>query len=241
MFEQSLLQAPARARRSATAIVSYCLEACLVALLVLIPLLRSVALPTMNLHVFNIPLGRPHPPAAAQHQQRPRTSTAPAPKPRLTAFLAPPSIPHTIDMRAEPPSVPESCAGCVPGIGQPNGIRDVPELPVNLPVPPPPPKPAPTPTHRLVISRIEPGALIRQVQPAYPPAAKMTRIQGPVELAAVIARDGSIANLRVVSGHPMLVKAAIDAVSQWRYRPYILNGEAVEVETRITVNFTLSQ
>jgi periplasmic protein TonB len=83
------------------------------------------------------------------------------------------------------------------------------------------------------------GNLIRRVQPVYPPLARTARIQGPVVLAAVISKAGAIENLRVLSGPPMLVKAALDAVSEWRYRPYILNNEPVEVETQITVNFTL--
>jgi protein TonB len=83
------------------------------------------------------------------------------------------------------------------------------------------------------------GNLIRRVQPIYPPLARSARIQGAVILAAVISKAGTIDDLRVVSGHPMLVRAAIDAVSQWRYRPYILNNEPIEVETQITVNFFL--
>ena len=77
------------------------------------------------------------------------------------------------------------------------------------------------------------------MRPAYPPIAIATRTQGAVVLAAVIDRNGTIEKLRVVSGRPMLLRAAIDAVSQWRYRPYLLNGEPVEVETQITVNFVL--
>jgi protein TonB len=84
------------------------------------------------------------------------------------------------------------------------------------------------------------GNLIRRVEPAYPPLARSARIEGSVELAAVISKAGTIDNLRVLSGHPLLVHAAIEAVSQWRYRPYILNGEPVEVETQITVRFFLS-
>jgi protein TonB len=84
------------------------------------------------------------------------------------------------------------------------------------------------------------GNLLRRVQPAYPPLARSARIQGQVVLAAVISKEGMIENLHVLEGHPMLVRAALDAVSQWRYRPYILNNEPVEVETRITVNFSLS-
>jgi len=84
------------------------------------------------------------------------------------------------------------------------------------------------------------GNLIRRVQPAYPPLARSARIQGQVVLAAVISKEGMIENLRVLEGHPMLIRAALDAVSQWSYRPYVLNNEPVEVETRITVNFSLS-
>ena len=83
------------------------------------------------------------------------------------------------------------------------------------------------------------GDLIRKVQPTYPPLARAARIQGTVVLQAVISKQGGIENLRVLAGHPMLVPAAIEAVRQWRYRPYILNNEPVEVETQITVNFAL--
>jgi protein TonB len=84
------------------------------------------------------------------------------------------------------------------------------------------------------------GNLIRKVQPTYPALARSARIQGAVMLQAVISRQGTIENLIVLTGHPMLVPAAIDAVRQWHYRPYILNNEPVEVETQITVNFSLA-
>ena len=84
------------------------------------------------------------------------------------------------------------------------------------------------------------GNLIRRVEPTYPPLARSARIQGSVVLVAVINKAGTIDNLHAVSGHPMLVPAAVDAVSQWRYRPYILNSEPIEVETQITVNFYLA-
>ena len=83
------------------------------------------------------------------------------------------------------------------------------------------------------------GSLIRCVEPNYPPLAIAARIHGSVVLAALISKAGTIENLKLVSGHPMLVPAAIDAVRQWRYRPYVLNGEVIEVETQITVNFLL--
>jgi protein TonB len=84
------------------------------------------------------------------------------------------------------------------------------------------------------------GNLIRKVQPTYPALARSARIQGTVMLQAVISKQGRIENLIVLAGHPMLVPAAIDAVRQWHYRPYILNNEPVEVETQITVNFSLA-
>jgi protein TonB len=84
------------------------------------------------------------------------------------------------------------------------------------------------------------GDLIYQVKPEYPALARSARIQGSVVLQAVISRQGTIESLRVLAGHPLLVRAAIAAVIQWRYRAYVLNNEPVEVETQITVNFSLS-
>jgi periplasmic protein TonB len=97
-----------------------------------------------------------------------------------------------------------------------------------------------TPQRVRVSQGVTQGLIIRKVQPAYPPLARQARIQGPVVLQAEIGKDGSIQNLRLISGHPMLAPAAIEAIKQWKYKPYILNGEPVEVETTITFNFTLS-
>lgn len=91
-----------------------------------------------------------------------------------------------------------------------------------------------------VSSGVEQGLLILKVNPIYPALARSARVQGEVILQAVIGKDGRIENLHAVSGPPMLVKAALEAVQQWCYRPYMLNGEAVEVETQITVRFTTS-
>jgi protein TonB len=95
-------------------------------------------------------------------------------------------------------------------------------------------------THPLRISHWAEGNLIYRVQPIYPPLARQARVQGAVELRAIISKSGTIENLAVLRGHPTLVPAAINAVRQWRYRPYLLNGEPIEVETEITVNFVLS-
>ena len=97
-----------------------------------------------------------------------------------------------------------------------------------------------TPQKMRVSSGVAQGNLIHDVRPPYPPLARQARIQGTVVLQAVIGKDGSIQNLRVVSGHPMLAQAALEAVKQWRYKPYFLNGEPVDVDTTINVNFTLS-
>ena len=102
----------------------------------------------------------------------------------------------------------------------------------------PAPRPA-TPVRPIRLSSMREGDLIHKVLPVYPPLARSARIQGQVVLQAVISRQGAIKDLRVLSGHPMLAPAAIEAVKQWRYRPYVLNSEPVEVETQVTVNFSL--
>lgn len=83
------------------------------------------------------------------------------------------------------------------------------------------------------------GMLISKVQPIYPPIAKAARVQGTVVLQATISKSGQIENLRVINGPAMLQEAALDAVKQWRYKPYLLNNEPVEVETTVNVIFTL--
>ena len=102
--------------------------------------------------------------------------------------------------------------------------------------------PEPTPVKRIrVASRVAEANLIHDVAPTYPPEAGRARIEGTVVLMAVIGKDGSVQDVRVESGLPLLAQAAIDAVKQWRYRPYLWNGEPVEVDSRITINFTLSR
>ncbi len=88
-----------------------------------------------------------------------------------------------------------------------------------------------------ITSQLSEGQLVNRVEPVYPHIAAISGIQGQVKLHAIIGRDGRIQSLNVISGHPLLAHAALEAVEQWRYRPYVLNGEAVEVETLITINF----
>ena len=153
----------------------------------------------------------------------------------------------------EDESGPDLAAG--PGVpggvpnGLPNGIpggivtdilaRAAPILKPPEPVVNTVPKPAVAKPSR--ISAIEMARPIHRVEPVYPALARQMRIAGVVELQGVIGTDGRIHELRVLSGHPMLVKAAVDAVNQWIYAPTILNGQAVEVAAPITVNFKLGQ
>ena len=103
------------------------------------------------------------------------------------------------------------------------------------------PKFVPVTPQRVRISQgVTKGLLIQKVEPTYPTLARAARVQGEVILSAVIDANGQITNLQLVSGHPMLVPNAIAAVKLWRYKPYLLNGAPVEVETTITVIFSLS-
>jgi protein TonB len=90
---------------------------------------------------------------------------------------------------------------------------------------------------RIILSDLAPGSLIHRVDPVYPRMAQLIHVQGVVKLHAIIATDGTIQSLSLIEGAPLLVDAAREAVRQWRYRPYYLNGHPVEVETLITVNF----
>jgi TonB family protein len=96
------------------------------------------------------------------------------------------------------------------------------------------------PPHVRVEQSVMAGYLAKRVDPIYPPAAKQARIQAAVVLKVVISKSGDVENIQLISGHPMLAPAAIDAVKQWKYKPYLLNGAPVEVDTQVTVNFTLS-
>jgi len=109
------------------------------------------------------------------------------------------------------------------------------------PPPPPPPPPLPVPQRINVGTAVQRANLIQKVDPVYPPLAQQARIQGVVRFSAIIGKDGSVQNLSLVSGHPLLLESARQAVTQWVYKPTLLDGELVEVATTIDVNFTLSQ
>lgn len=148
---------------------------------------------------------------------------------------APPQpIQPIVDGPAEPigpgflpsgPGGPTCSIGCVDIAGRNSG---------------PPPPPSSTP-RRVVITHLEHAMLVRRVEPIYPHLAVQTRREGRVELHAIIGTDGTIQALQIVSGDVLFYQSAKDAVSQWRYKPTILNGQAVEVDTTITVIYTLAR
>ena len=156
-------------------------------------------------------------------------------------MMAPTVIPKQVSMIKEeelPPDVGVTgVTGGVPG-GVPGGSVGGVIGGISGSNLPPPPKA--TPSRIRIGGNVQQAKLISQARPLYPPLARQARIQGTVRLQAIIARDGTIAQLEVLSGHPLLVQSALDAVRQWRYQPTLLNGEPVEVVTTIDVVFTLS-
>jgi len=249
MFEDSLLESGGRLKTKSkwSVLFSFVLQAVLIGVLVLIPLIYTEALPKQQLMSMLTapppPPPPPPPPAAAVPvvKQAPRVSEI-----DNGQLKAPTAIPKKIAMIKEEDTPPPSAgggvvggvAGGVPG-GSAGGVLGGVLGSIAAAQPVAVPKVA-TPTRVRVSQGVSQGLLVHKVNPTYPPLAKSARIQGSVVLQAVIGKDGSIQNLRAVSGHPMLTPAAIDAVKQWRYKPYFLNGEPVEVDTQITVNFTLS-
>jgi periplasmic protein TonB len=126
------------------------------------------------------------------------------------------------------------------GIGDPNGFIPVlgPPGPAR-PAPPPREVEAPQRGPRLVPSEIQQALLLVRVEPQYPALARQIRLEGTVQIRAVIAADGTVQSAEILSGHPLLVQAARDAILRWRYRPTMLSGHAVDVETLITVIFKM--
>jgi protein TonB len=210
------------------------------AVLTLIPLIYTQVLP--NAQLRNV-LAAPAPPRAqvqkTQLKLRPRVFAS-----NERWLFAPRVIPKQVNPAQDLAAAPDiSVADGVPGAtGTGGGTGSFSEAAPVAPPPPPPPvikKIAPAPVH--VSSGIIESNLIHRVQPAYPALARSARVQGVVEFTAVISKQGTIENLQLMRGHPLLVTAAREAILQWRYRPTMLNGEPVEVITNILVNFTLSQ
>jgi protein TonB len=170
--------------------------------------------------------------------------------PKLASTYTPTStgIPAPVHKTQEAPPPPVGTTGGVVG-GVPGGIAG--GIPGGVlsevlssahSVPAPAKMPELMPIKRIrVASRVVEANLIHDVTPQYPPEAGRTRLEGTVVLLAVIGTDGCVKDVRIESGLPILAQAAIDAVKQWRYKPYMVDGEPVEVDSRITINFTLSK
>jgi protein TonB len=242
MFEDSLIESGGklRTKRGATTLFSFVLEVVIIGVLILIPLIYTEALPKQQLMTFLVapppPPPPPPPPAAAPPVKVKKIET----EIDDGQLRQPTKIPQKIKIIQEDETPPPSTGmGGVPG-GIPGGVAggvmgSIIGATTTTAVPT-----VKTPQRVRVSQGVSQGLLVHQVRPMYPQLARAARIQGQVVLQANIGKDGSIQNLRVVSGHPMLAPAAIDAVKQWKYKPYFLNGEPVEVDTQITVNFTLA-
>jgi len=244
MFEDSLVESAGklRTKRGWTTILSFALQAFLLGIMVLIPLIYTEALPKQQLMTFLVapppPPPPPPPPAATPVKTVKVVQTEIISGQLRTPTAIPKKVAMIKEEEAPPPMGAVGVVGGVPGGvpgGQMGGVIGgiVSSTPVAVPK-------VATPQRVRVSAGVQQGNLVNQVKPAYPQIAKNARIQGAVVLQAEISKQGTIENLRVISGHPMLVPSALDAVKQWRYKPYYLNGEPVAVETTITVNFTLS-
>jgi len=244
MFEDSLIESGGRLKTSRgwTSIVSFIIQIGIIGVMILIPLIFTEALPRTQLMTFLVapPPPPPPPPPAAAPVKIVKVIQTDIVNGQLRT---PTKIPQKVQMIKEdeaPPPVMASTGvvGGVPG-GVPGGSMGGVIGSVLSSTPVAVPKIA-TPQRVRVSSGVQSGLLIRKVNPAYPPLARQARIQGVVILQAQISKDGNIENLQLISGHPMLAPAAIEAVKQWKYKPYLLNGEPVEVETQVQVNFTLA-
>jgi len=224
-----------RIRRRAL-IISVSAQAAILTAIILVPLFgkpERIALA----NVLPIP---PYSPNRAPAQQQ--TNTRPTPqRPHISTrdiYSQPRSIPPRVDTTPDgpqdSPQIPigvgstTPCVGCIP-------IED------NRPQPPRPPDNATRTPARIRMTHLEPAMLLQRVEPVYPHLAQQIHRGGRVELRAVIATDGTIQSLQLVSGDALFVQSALDAVRQWRYRPTILNGQPVEIDTFITVVYSLQQ
>jgi len=249
MFSDSLLEfGVQRKRKFFATTTSFVLNCFALGVLLILPLAFTEELPKAQLLTFLTappPPPPPPPPAAAQVQkvvhviQTDLLNTG--------QLRTPTKIPQKIEMIKEEEAPPPMATnggvvGGVPG-GIPGGqlggvIGGIVNATSNLSSVP---KFVPVTPQRVRISQgVTKGLLIHREEPPYPPLARAARIQGEVILTAIINTNGEITNLQLVSGHPMLVPAALAAVKQWRYKPYLLNGQPVEVETTITVIFALT-
>ena len=220
-----------RPRNPWSAIGALAILSVLLLALVVVPLLRTDPLPkreTLTMLYLQPPSG-----AGSNVTKFQAPKLAPRYNPTSTGVRAP--VNKT--QEAPPPLVGTTggVAGGVPGGVLSEMLKSAPSVPVLAK------SSVPAPVKRIRIgSRVAEANLIHDVAPQYPPEAGRARIEGTVVLMAVIGKDGTVKDVRIENGLPILAQAAIDAVKQWRYRPYMIDGEPVEVDSRITINFTLS-
>jgi protein TonB len=241
VFDQTFVNTNGQTRRPLTVAVSLALQTSLVAIALIVPLLHVASLDLPVKIQIRLPLEKVDLKVRPELKEAPYSAQAVS---RPVFHLAGRQFPFTVARNLEmaPDAPPE--IGNIPGwigLAGPSLVG----LPTGIVVQPPPqavkaapPSPA-APVH--VGGDVQAGKLLFGPKPAYPPLAKTTRTQGTVRIQAVIGRDGAVKNLQLISGPPLLVAVAMEAVQQWRYKPTLLNGEPVEVITVIDVNFTLSR
>jgi protein TonB len=234
MFQETLLESSPtpRRRRGWSLATAFTAQTLIAATLIVVPLLSSAVI-TISTPAMPIPLSYAKPMADTSRASSGSTSSNlhfASQQEVVNMNLAKGSlIVGNPRVGNSDPSEPSPClvgASCPVGDGGPPNL--LPARPTVVPKRPDKP---------VIVSHMSDGLLINKVIPTYPIIAVRTGVQGEVKLHAIIARDGAIQSLSVISGHPLLTRAAIEAVQQWRYKPYRLNGETVEVETYITVNF----
>jgi len=240
MFEELVVSSPhpAKTNKKWTVLLSMAFQSLFLAILLLIPLIYTEALPKAMLATLLVapPPPPPPPPPPAQVQVvhvKPQVHLMDAGK-----LVAPKVIPKDVKIIREEAEPDMGMSGGVVG-GVAGGSMGGVIGGVVGSVTPPPPKP--TASRIKVGGNVSAARLLNKISPVYPPLARQTRISGTVRLHAIIAKDGTVQQLEILSGHPLLVQAALDAVRQWRYQPTLLNGEPVEVDTTVDVIFSLNQ
>jgi protein TonB len=250
MFDQTFVDGVGKTHKSWTVALSFGAEFVAIGVMVLIPLIWTEVLPkASSLNFLTAPAPPPPPPPPPPPTPPVQKIVHVIPRQFTGALTAPREIPKTVANIVEselPPAavgdgvgVPGGIPGGTGGFGGGTGVSFAPPPP-----PPPPPKVDVVKPKdegpRRISSGVQAANLIIHPQPVYPAIAKSARIQGTVVLQAIIGKDGTVQNLKMISAaSPLLVQAAMDAVKKWVYRPTTLNGEAVDVITEITVNFTL--
>jgi protein TonB len=215
-------------------ILSGIVQAVILAILILIPLIYTEALPKAMLSTLLV--APPPPPPPPPPPQPVKTIVKPVAR-LITSgkLMQPRAIPKDVVVFKEaelPPDV-------INNAGQTGGVfGGIPGQGMVSAVAPPPPKPT-APQRVKQGGNVTAALILQQTRPLYPALARQARIQGNVVLHAIIDKEGKVAQLEVISGHPLLVQSALDAVKQWRYKPTQLNGDPVEVDTTITVTFTM--